>query len=213
MFSSSVISLINAMRRSSCLMKQLVERLAIRLSEQATLAKSLVMVILSAGMFLSATAWADGRMAASFTGATHWLNSAPLNGEMLRGKVVMIDFWSYSCSNCLAALPHVKAWDKTYRTQGLVVIGVHTPEFPEAMSQQNVEREVIRLGVTFPVALDEKYVIWDAYGNKYWPAQYLIDAQGRLRYQHYGEGAYDEIESNIQTLIKESQQDAGLIKN
>jgi len=166
------------------------------------------LAMLIAGIFLSAPVVASDRIAAPLTGATHWLNSEPLNSELLRGKVVLVDFWTYSCSNCLNALPHVKAWDEKYRAQGLVVIGVHTPEFAAEKDQQNVELAIKRLGVTYPVAMDNQYAIWDAYGNKYWPAQYLIDARGRLRYQHYGEGAYGEIESNIQALLEESRQDS-----
>ena len=135
---------------------------------------------------------------------SHWINSPPLTSEMLRGKVVLVDFWTYSCSNCLNALPYVKAWNAKYRAQGLVVIGVQTPEFPDEMIQQNIEQAVKRLGVTYPVVIDNQYVIWNAYDNKYWPAQYLIDAQGRLRFKHYGEGAYQEIETNIQALLKEA---------
>jgi len=178
-----------------------------------TPAKWLVRVIggtlamLFAGVFLSAPVVASDRIAAPLTGATQWLNSEPLNSELLRGKVVLVDFWTYSCSNCLNALPHVKAWDEKYRAQGLVVIGVHTPEFAAEKDQQNVEQAIRKLGVTYPVAMDNQYAIWDAYGNRYWPAQYLIDARGRLRYQHYGEGAYREIESNIRALLEESRQD------
>jgi thiol-disulfide isomerase/thioredoxin len=165
-----------------------------------------VLAILIAGVLSSAPVVASERIAAPLTGATHWLNSAPLSSEMLRGKVVLVDFWTYSCSNCLNALPHVKGWDEKYRAQGLVVIGVHTPEFPAEMDQHNVEQAIRRLGVTYPVAMDNQYAIWNAYGNKYWPAQYLLDAQGRLRYQHYGEGAYGEIESRIQALLDEARQ-------
>ena len=164
------------------------------------------LAMLMSGIFLSAPVIAGDRMAAPLTGATQWLNSAPLNREILRGHVVLVDFWTYSCSNCLNALPHVKAWNEKYRAQGLVVIGVHTPEYDAEKNQQNIEQAVKRLGITYPVAMDNKYTIWNAYENKYWPAQYLIDAQGQLRYQHYGEGAYKEIEANIQTLLKETRQ-------
>jgi len=141
---------------------------------------------------------------APIVASSHWINSPPLTSEMLRGKVVLVDFWTYSCSNCLNALPYVKAWNEKYRAQGLVVIGVQTPEFPDEMIQRNIEQAVKRLGVTYPVAIDNQYEIWNAYDNKYWPAQYLIDAHGHLRFQHYGEGAYQEIESNIQALLKEA---------
>ena len=164
------------------------------------------LIILISGVCSSASVVANDRIAAPLSGATQWLNSKPLNSEMLRGKVVLVDFWTYSCSNCLNALPHVKDWDAQYRSQGLVVIGVHTPEFDAEKNQQNVEQAIKRLDVRYPVAMDNQYAIWKAYGNQYWPAQYLIDAQGRLRYQHYGEGAYQEINSNIQILLKEAQQ-------
>jgi thiol-disulfide isomerase/thioredoxin len=175
------------------------------ISSRGYLAIGSTFVILMAGLFLSAQVAASDRMAAPLTGATQWLNSPPISSEMLRGKVVLVDFWTYSCSNCLNALPHVKAWDEKYREQGLVVIGVHTPEFDTEKNLQNVEQAIKRLGVTYPVAMDNQFVIWNAYENKYWPAQYLIDSQGQLRYQHYGEGAYQEIESKIQALLKESQ--------
>ena len=164
-----------------------------------------VFVILTAGVFSSAQVIASDHSAAPLNGATQWLNSAPLSIDSLHGKVVLVDFWTYTCSNCLNALPHVKALDEKYRAHGLVVIGVHTPEFAAEEDQQNVEQAIRRLGVTYPVAMDNRYAIWNAYGNKYWPAQYLIDAQGQLRYQHYGEGAYQEIESGIQALLKETQ--------
>jgi thiol-disulfide isomerase/thioredoxin len=159
------------------------------------------------GLFLSFNVAASNNMAASLKDATQWLNSTPLNSEKLHGKVVLVDFWTYSCSNCLNALPHVKFWDEKYRSQGLIVIGVHTPESDAEKNLQNVTYAIKRLGVTYPVAMDNQYVIWNAFENKYWPAQYLIDAQGHLRYQHYGEGEYQKIESQIQELLKEVQPD------
>ena len=122
---------------------------------------------------------------------------------MLRGKVVLVDFWTYSCINCLRTLPYLKAWDEKYRAQGLVIIGVHSPEFSFEKDLQNVERAVRDLGIKYPVALDNQYAIWNAYENEYWPAHYLIDAQGRIRHQHFGEGAYRETEQMIQSLLKE----------
>jgi thiol-disulfide isomerase/thioredoxin len=194
MHSSKIITLFNVMRRSGYL------------------AVGGALAVLISGVFSSAPVVAGDRSAAPLTGATQWLNSPPLSREMLRGRVLLVDFWTYSCSNCLNALPRVKAWDEKYRPKGLVVIGVHTPEFDAEKNQQNVEQAVKRLGVTYPVAMDNEYAIWNAYGNKYWPAQYLIDAQGRLRYQHYGEGAYQEIEARIQALLKEAQQDMSTIQ-
>jgi cytochrome c biogenesis protein CcdA/thiol-disulfide isomerase/thioredoxin len=150
---------------------------------------------------------ADSRMAPPMTGATHWLNSPPLDDSMLRGKVALVDFWTYSCINCLRTLPYLKAWDEKYRAQGLVIIGVHSPEFSFEKDLQNVERAVRDLGIKYPVALDNQYAIWNAYENEYWPAHYLIDAQGRIRHQHFGEGAYRETELMIQNLLKEVNKD------
>ena len=139
-------------------------------------------------------------------GATQWFNSPPLTSEMLRGKVVLVDFWTYSCINCLRTLPYLKAWNEKYRDQGLVIIGVHAPEFAFEKEQHNVEQAIRDLGITYPVAMDNQYAIWNAYQNQYWPAHYLIDAQGQIRNQHFGEGAYQETELMIQTLLKEAHQ-------
>jgi len=140
------------------------------------------------------------------SGATHWFNSPPLNSEMLRGKVVLVDFWTYSCINCLRTLPYLKAWNEKYRDQGLVIIGVHAPEFAFEKDRHNVEQAIRDLGITYPVVMDNQFAIWNAYQNQYWPAHYLIDAQGRIRDQHFGEGAYQETEQMIQTLLKEAHQ-------
>jgi cytochrome c biogenesis protein CcdA/thiol-disulfide isomerase/thioredoxin len=137
-------------------------------------------------------------------GATQWLNSPPLKSGMLRGKVVLVDFWTYSCINCLRTLPYLKAWNEKYRDQGLVIIGVHTPEFAFEKEQHNVEQAIQDLGVTYPVAMDNQYTIWNAFKNDAWPAHYLIDAQGMIRQQHFGEGAYEETEQMIQLLLKEA---------
>ncbi len=149
----------------------------------------------------------EARMAPPMTGATHWLNSPPLTDAMLRGKVVLVDFWTYSCINCLRTLPYLKAWDDKYRDKGLVIIGVHAPEFVFEKDLQNVEKAVQEFGIRYPVALDNRYAIWNAYENRYWPAHYLIDAQGRIRDQHFGEGAYQETEQMIQTLLMEAHRD------
>ncbi|CAH1903832.1 Cytochrome c biogenesis protein CcdA [Candidatus Nitrotoga sp. HW29] len=138
------------------------------------------------------------------TGATQWLNSAPLSSEMLRGKVVLVDFWTYSCINCLRTLPYLKAWDEKYRAQGLVIIGVHAPEFAFEKDQRNVQQAIHDLGITYPVVMDNQYVIWNAYKNEYWPAHYLFDTNGKIRHKHFGEGAYKETEQMIQTLLKET---------
>jgi thiol-disulfide isomerase/thioredoxin len=137
-------------------------------------------------------------------GAIAWLNSAPLNDKSLRGKVVLVDFWTYTCINSLRPLPYVKSWAAKYKDAGLVVIGAHTPEFSFEHEAGNVENAVRDLKVTYPVAVDSNYRIWQAFNNQYWPAQYLIDGKGRIRYHHFGEGAYGEIERVIQELLKEN---------
>ena len=137
-------------------------------------------------------------------GAIGWLNSAPLNGKSLRGKVVLVDFWTYTCINSLRPLPYVKGWAAKYKGAGLVVIGVHTPEFSFEHEPVNVENAVRELQVTYPVAIDSNYRIWQAFNNEYWPAQYIVDAKGHIRYHHFGEGDYGEIERLIQELLKEN---------
>jgi len=138
------------------------------------------------------------------TGATEWINSPPLTTEQLRGKVVLVDFWTYSCINCVRTIPYVRAWAEKYRDQGLVVIGVHTPEFAFEKSPANVRDAVRRFGVTYPVAMDNDFAIWRAFDNRYWPAHYFIDAKGDIRYHHFGEGDYEHSERVIQQLLKEA---------
>jgi cytochrome c biogenesis protein CcdA/thiol-disulfide isomerase/thioredoxin len=145
----------------------------------------------------------DFGQAPDFAGIDRWLNSKPLTLAELRGKVVLIDFWTYSCINCLRTLPYVERWDETYRTAGLVVVGVHTPEFAFERVPANVERAVRSLGVHYPVALDNGYATWTAWGNRFWPAKYLIDRQGHVRYAHFGEGEYERTEDVIRTLLAE----------
>ncbi|MEK7811762.1 MAG: thioredoxin family protein, partial [Pseudomonadota bacterium] len=152
----------------------------------------------------SSPAKAGIRSAPPLTGATHWLNSTPLTQESLRGKVVLVDFWTYSCINCLRTLPYLQAWDEKYRDSGLVIIGVHAPEFAFEKDQANVENAIREHGIKYPVVMDNDYAIWNAYKNEYWPAHYLIDAHGIIRHQHFGEGAYAETEQMIQTLLKEA---------
>ena len=137
-------------------------------------------------------------------GAIGWLNSAPLSSKSLRGKVVLVDFWTYTCNNSLRPLPYVKSWAAKYKDAGLVVIGVHTPEFSFEHEPVNVENAVHDLKVTYPVAIDSNYRIWQAFNNQYWPAQYIVDAKGRIRYHHFGEGEYGEIERVIQELLEEN---------
>jgi cytochrome c biogenesis protein CcdA/thiol-disulfide isomerase/thioredoxin len=137
-------------------------------------------------------------------GAVEWINSPQLTREQLKGKVVIVDFWTYSCINCLRSLPYVRAWAEKYKAQGLVVIGVHTPEFAFERDPANVRKAVHDLGVTYPVALDNNQAIWRAFNNQYWPAHYFIDGQGRIRYHHFGEGQYAESEKVIQRLLAEN---------
>ncbi|MDR6916353.1 cytochrome c biogenesis protein CcdA/thiol-disulfide isomerase/thioredoxin [Pseudomonas sp. 3296] len=137
-------------------------------------------------------------------GAVQWLNSAPLTAQALKGKVVLVDFWTYSCINCLRTLPYVKAWAEKYRDQGLVVIGVHAPEFAFERDVGNVTKAMKDLGINYPVAIDNDYKIWRAFNNEYWPAHYFADAQGRIRYHHFGEGEYAESERVIQQLLREA---------
>ncbi|MFP5498390.1 cytochrome c biogenesis protein DipZ [Pseudomonas sp. SDT2931_S440] len=137
-------------------------------------------------------------------GAVQWLNSAPLTAEALKGKVVLVDFWTYSCINCLRTLPYVKAWAEKYRDQGLVVIGVHAPEFAFERDVNNVTKAMKDLGITYPVAIDNNYKIWRAFNNQYWPAHYFADAKGQIRYHHFGEGDYAESERVIQQLLREA---------
>ncbi len=150
----------------------------------------------------------DEGAAPSFAGATQWLNSPPLTPEALKGKVVLVDFWTYSCVNCLRAIPYVKAWAEKYKDQGLVVVGVHAPEFAFEKNLSNVKQAVADLGISYPVAIDNDYAIWRAFKNQFWPAHYFIDAQGRIRHHHFGEGDYDGSERVIQQLLAEAGHDA-----
>jgi len=139
-----------------------------------------------------------------FSGATAWLNSPALTAEALRGKVILVDFWTYSCINCLRALPYVKGWYEKYKDHGLVILGVHAPEFAFEKSLDNVRRAVSDLGIVYPVALDNNYAIWQGFNNQYWPAHYFIDATGRIRGHHFGEGNYEESEEIIRQLLTQA---------
>ncbi|MEB0055279.1 cytochrome c biogenesis protein DipZ [Variovorax sp. RTB1] len=144
----------------------------------------------------------------SFSGAVEWLNSPPLTAEQLRGKVVLVDFWTFGCINCRNALPYVREWNRKYKDQGLVVVGVHAPEFAFEKNINNVKRAVSELDVTFPVAIDNSFAIWRAFNNNYWPAHYFVDAKGRIRFHHFGEGEYEKSEQVIQQLLEEARKDA-----
>jgi cytochrome c biogenesis protein CcdA/thiol-disulfide isomerase/thioredoxin len=161
--------------------------------------------VTSGGEALAATKAGDKYLPApEFAGVSHWFNTPggrPLTMRGLRGKVVLIDFWTYTCINCLRTLPHLEAWDAAYRSKGLVIVGVHTPEFAFEHSRSNVAAAIERLGVRYPVPQDNDYGTWDAYDNQYWPAEYLVDRQGRVVHVHFGEGQYAETEALIRRLL------------
>lgn len=145
-----------------------------------------------------------------FVGITQWLSSEPLHEAELRGKVVLIDFWTYSCINCIRTLPYITSWDEKYRDKGLVIVGVHTPEFDFEKKESNVRQALARHDIKYPVALDNDFATWNAYDNHYWPAKYLFDAKGRLRAFHFGEGEYAKTERDIQALLAEAGMEAEL---
>jgi thiol-disulfide isomerase/thioredoxin len=145
------------------------------------------------------------RAAPEFTGADHWLNSPPLTLDGLRGKVVLVEFWTRECINCIHVLPHTKALYEKYASKGLVVVGVHTPEYDEEHDLASLRDAIGKYQITWPVAVDNGYRIWDAYGNRYWPAVYLIDQNGRVVYHYVGEGNYDGIEQRVRQLLDKAQ--------
>ena len=142
-----------------------------------------------------------------FIGATRWLQSEPLTLDALKGKVVLVDFWTYTCINCIRTFPHLTGWYEKYKDDGLVIIGVHTPEFEFEKNQKNVLNALEEYGITYPVVQDNDYKIWNSYSNRYWPAHYLIDKDGNIRYTHFGEGEYEKTEKVIQELLRESGKD------
>jgi thiol-disulfide isomerase/thioredoxin len=139
--------------------------------------------------------------APNFVGLSNWFNSAPLNISDLHGKVVLVDFWTYGCINCVNTLPRVTELYAKYRDRGLVVVGIHTPEFPFEHSASNVQAALKRHGITYPVAQDNESRTWDAYHNQYWPAQYIIDQNGKIVFHHDGEGQYEQIDRTIARLL------------
>ena len=149
-------------------------------------------------------------IAPEFTGISNWLNSKPLTINELKGKVVLVDFWTYSCINCIRTLPYITKLYDTYKDQGLVIVGVHTPEFAFEKDTKNVAQAIEEFKIHYPVAQDNDFGTWTAYKNRYWPAKYLIDAQGNIRYTHFGEGEYEETEAHIRTLLKDAKQDIAL---
>jgi cytochrome c biogenesis protein CcdA/thiol-disulfide isomerase/thioredoxin len=167
--------------------------------------QSLLQMFNSGAAVNTAVAGSDQGPMPSIEGAITWLNTTPLTNQELKGKVVLVDFWTYSCINCLRTLPYVKAWAQKYKDAGFVVIGVHTPEFAFEKDLNNVASAVKDLGITYPVAIDNNYTIWRAYKNQYWPAHYFIDKNGRVRHHHFGEGKYEESEKVIQDLLGEKE--------
>jgi len=142
--------------------------------------------------------------APEFAGISNWFNSAPLTLSQLRGKVVLVDFWTYGCVNCVNTLPHVTELYAKYRDRGLVVVGIHTPEFPFEKSASNVQAALKRHGITYPVAQDNNSQTWNAYSNRYWPAQYIVDQNGTIVYQHDGGGQYEQMDQAIARLLNAS---------
>ncbi len=145
------------------------------------------------------------KIAPEFVSISGWINSEPLSLQGLGGNVVFLDFWTYGCTNCQRTLPSMKELHSKYSGDGLVVVGVHTPEFPYERNRENVERAVKAAGLTYPIALDSENMTWKLYGNHYWPRQTLIDAEGVVRYEHVGEGDYDEIEAKVVGLLDEAK--------
>jgi thiol-disulfide isomerase/thioredoxin len=176
----------------------------VRLRRALTAMSMGVIIMLLPGVAGPQVALADGQRAPGFAGTVRWLNSPPLDNKALRGKVVLVNFWTYSCINSLRELPYMKVWATKYKDAGLVVIGVHTPEFSFERDNSNVEWAVRDYKVTYPVAVDTEYGVWRAFNNNYWPANYLIDGKGRIRFHYFGEGAYQETERVIQELLKEN---------
>ncbi len=165
---------------------------------------------------VGAMAAGDGGTMPNLDGAVGWLNSASLSSKALRGKVVLVNFWTYSCINSLRELPYMKAWAAKYKDAGLVVVGIHTPEFGFERDAANVKTAVSDLNVTYPVGIDSDHSIWSAFHNEYWPANYLVDGKGRIRYQHFGEGDYEESERAIVELLRENGAtglDGGFVRN
>lgn len=189
--------------------KVLVDRIDAQVPQSAAnnlLVGAALTTVAAVRQFMSVKALGIEGIMPPLAGATEWINSPPLTPDGLRGKVVLVDFWTYSCINCLRTLPYVRAWAEKYKSAGLVVIGVHTPEFAFEKRSANVHRAVKDLGIAFPVAVDSDFAIWRAFGNQYWPAFYFIDAQGRIRHHQFGENQYERSEEVIQQLLAEAGQ-------
>jgi thiol-disulfide isomerase/thioredoxin len=166
----------------------------------------LASIVAGAAMALSSASCEDNGHASmpSLDGATGWINSAPLDDEALRGKVVLVDFWTYTCINWMRTAPYLRLWAEKYKDAGLVVIGVHSPEFAFEQDPARVRRLTAAMDLRYPVAIDSRLAIWRAFGNQYWPALYLVDAKGRIRHQQFGETDYDKAEAVLQSLLKEA---------
>ena len=174
------------------------------MSSRITRLSAVAVIVGLAPIMIANVAQDDEGPMPEWDGAVAWLNSAPLNRQSLRGKVVLVNFWTYSCINSLRELPYVKGWAAKYKDAGLVVIGVHAPEFGFERERSNVETAVRALNVIFPVPIDSDHRIWEAFGNAYWPADYFVDGKGRIRHHHFGEGDYEESERVIQELLREN---------
>lgn len=170
------------------------------MSASLSLRRRVVVLVL---MILAGASTLMAEKMPALTGATAWFNAKPLTAADLRGKVVLVDFWTYSCINCIRTLPAMRAWNERYKDAGLLIVGVHTPEFPFEGDPAKVEHAVRRFGITYPVALDANHAIWSAFHNQYWPAHYLVDATGRIRFTHFGEGGEAQEEQEIQKLLAE----------
>ncbi|WP_266182896.1 redoxin domain-containing protein [Dyella humicola] len=169
----------------------------------AALSAAFIAVWPNAWSTASAQEHAPGTPAPDLVGANRWLNSPPLSLEKLRGKVVLVEFWARECINCIHVLPHTKALYEKYGKDGLVVVGVHTPEYDEERDARSLQAALNEFSITWPVAVDNDSRIWNAYGNRYWPAIYLIDRDGRIVYSHFGEGDYEDTEKRVQVLLGE----------
>jgi len=165
-----------------------------------TIVASLGLCLIMAGCLPGAAA-EQPKNAPEFVGIDRWFNSQPLTMAGLRGKVVLVEFWTYECINCVHVLPHIKEWDERYRDQGLTIVGVHTPELDEEYDAANLRAAIARAGIRYPVAQDNGYRTWNAYGNSFWPALYLVDRNGRVVYRHVGEGDYDATDARIRELL------------
>jgi thiol-disulfide isomerase/thioredoxin len=161
------------------------------------------------GLSVRAPESAGGRAAPEFAGIVDWENSGPLRMAGLRGKVVLVDFWTYSCINCQRTFPFLRQWNRAYAAQGLVIVGVHSPEFDFEKDVGNIRQAIRHYGVEWPVAVDSEMATWNAYGNQYWPAEYLIDSHGKVVHSHFGEGDYEATEMEIRTLLKEAGHNVG----